>query len=184
MTRLNIADLTSFESLFRAYYSNMVIYAFKFLRKKEEAEDLVQEVFFSLWKKKDTIELKSSLESYLFGAVKRQCQNKLRHDKVVRKYANNFAISSNQSQDPYSTLVGEEMESVIKNTLDELPDQSKKIFVMNRFESKKYKEIAKELSISVKTVEAHMSKVLKLFRMKLSQYQASIVLLITMIIGK
>lgn len=178
MNNQGTQELDDFEAIFKTHYSGLVVYAFRILENYNEAEDVVQEVFFSYWKKRATVELTSTLKSYLYGAVKRQCQNKIRHAMVVHKYESGVSAEVKFGENPHDQLIGSEMEEVIKKTLDGLPDKTKKIFVMNRFESKKYKEIAKELSISLKTVEAHMGKVLKLLRLSLSHHLYMILLLI------
>ena len=86
MNNQGTLGLDDFEGIFKAHYSGLVVYAFKILQNYNEAEDVVQEVFFSYWKKRATVELTSTLKSYLYGAVKRQCQNKNRHAIVVHKY--------------------------------------------------------------------------------------------------
>lgn len=139
---------------------------------------MVQDVFFSYWKKGESLEIKLSLESYLFGAVKRQCQNRLRYSMVVQKYESSMFGNESVAEDPYNQLIGNEIEDVIKNILNRLPDKTRKIFELNRIESKKYREIADELKISIKTIEAHMGKVIKLLRLSLSHYIYMIMLLI------
>jgi RNA polymerase sigma-70 factor, ECF subfamily len=139
---------------------------------------VVQDVFFSYWKKGESLEIKLSLESYLFGAVKRQCQNRLRYSMVVQKYESSMFGNESVAEDPYNQLIGNEIEDVIKNILNRLPDKTRKIFELNRIESKKYREIADELKISIKTIEAHMGKVIKLLRLSLSHYIYMIMLLI------
>ena len=166
-------DLEEFEILFRKHFQNMVLYAYKFLYDYNEAEDIVQDVFFSFWQKRNDLDIKA-VDSYLFAAVKHQCQNNIRHAKVVAKYEKFASYVESKTDTPHDAMVGLEVDNVIRKTLDELPDKSRKIFIMNRFESKKYREIADELSISMKTVEAHMGKVLKLLRLNLSQYTARI----------
>ena len=139
---------------------------------------MVKDVFFSYWKKGESLEIKLSLESYLFGAVKRQCQNRLRYYMVVQKYESSMFGNESVAEDPYNQLIGNEIEDVIKNILNRLPDKTRKIFELNRIESKKYREIADELKISIKTIEAHMGKVIKLLRLSLSHYIYMIMLLI------
>ena len=171
-------DLDDFELIFKKNYSNLVLYTFKLLGDYNESEDVVQDVFFSYWKKKDELELSGSLESYLFGAVRNQCQNKIRHLSVIRSFKTQHAFEDRLAENPYNTLVGSEMEATIKKTLNNLPELTREIFKKNRFESKKYKEIAQELQISIKTVEAHMGKVLKAMRVNLNHHITALIIIL------
>lgn len=171
MSELVPYDLKSFEAVFKEYYSSLLIYAMNSLRDRSEAEDIVQEVFYSFWKSRDSIEISYSIKSYLFGAVKRQCQNKLRHRMVIDKYEAAIKASHKDvSIDPEEVFKNKELRHSIKVSVDNLPEKARKVFVMNRYEGKKYQEIASELNISLKTVEAHMTRALKKLRAALTEY--------------
>ncbi|MGL1885189.1 MAG: RNA polymerase sigma-70 factor [Reichenbachiella sp.] len=172
--------LSNFEQLFKQHYPSLLAYSLKLLNDKEEAEDMIQEVFFSYWKKQDQLEIEQSVASYLYGAIKRKCQNKYRHKIVIQSHQTySKQTPTTIVQTPLDQLETTELENTITDCLEKMPLRSRQIFTMNRFERKKYQQIADELSISLKTVEAHMSKVLKQLRMTLSEHS---VLLITLIL--
>jgi len=171
--------LDRFEALFNKHFGDLVAYAFRFLENKEEAEDVVQEVFFSLWKKRESLVIQTSIESYLLSAVKHACLNKFRHNKVKIAYRKNIKYDNGEVKiTPHNQLVHKELESLIESSLADLPERSLKIFTMNRYDRKKYREIADEMSISIKSVEAHMSRVLKHLRLKIGNYITIMLLLI------
>lgn len=160
-----------FEDIFKSHFKDLVAYAFGILKDQQDAEDIVQEVFFSLWKRKNSLAIESTIESYLFSAVKHGCMNRFRNEKVKTSYKNSIKPEDKLiNMTPYNHLINKELESLIASSLADLPSKSLKIFNMNRYDQKKYREIAEEMSISLKTVEAHISRVLKHLRLKLDRY--------------
>ena len=143
------------------------------------AREIVQEVFANLWEKRDTIELDRSPKSYLGTAVRNRCLNHLRDNK---KYDAGMleveGLSENHIYQDQDHMVEEELKIKINEAVNSLPDKCREIFIHNRMENKKYQEIADEMEISVKTVEAQMSKALKIMREKLVEY-INILLLIS-----
>jgi RNA polymerase sigma-70 factor (ECF subfamily) len=137
----------------------------------DEAEEIVQQVFYSLWTKRESIEVNSTLKSYLYKAVHNSSLNKIKQGKVRQLYADSYKATANDTT--YSTtdiVQGKELEAIINDAIAELPEQCGVVFKMSRFGNLKYAEIADELGISVKTVENHMGKALKLMREKLKDY--------------
>ena len=132
----------------------------------------------TLWNKKEKLANETNLAAYLFTVAKNNCLYRLRILKYNKKLydsrdletiklkANFCALDSLDT----SSLTFQEIEKIIKDTLQQLPPQCKNVFNMSRFEDKKYKEIAEELNISVKAVEGHISKALKLFRTNLKDF--------------
>lgn len=170
--------LARHESLFKTYYKPLVVYATRLIHDKAEAEDVVQEVFAQIWKKRDALEYGDGMVSYLFGAVKNAILNNVRHLKVVKRYEQQTEYQKAMIDNPYHYLLLHEIEQKIDATLETLPDKAKDVFMMSRFEQKKNKEIAKVLNISIKTVEAHMTKVLAALRMNLKHYISIILIVI------
>jgi len=152
-------------------------YARKYIDDPDQSEEVVQDVFANLWQKRSTIEITSTIESYLFRAVRNTCLNILKHFKVREKHKDGITASYNNSGERADNLVLEiELMNQIENLISELPPERQKVFKMSRFEEMKYKEIAEELGISIKTVEAQMGKALKFLRENLGDYLPMIVI--------
>jgi len=151
------------ESLFKTHYNDLCNFAYQFVHSKDEAEEIVQETFFRLCNKKTKIKIKKSLKSYLYTSVRNLCTEHGRHLLVKAKYAKE--IKENEAPPtPQKILEANQLELLLKETFDKLPERCRKIFSMSRNEGLKYSEIAKKLSISVKTVEADMGQTLKALR--------------------
>lgn len=151
------------EELFRTHYNNLCNFAYKYVRSTEDAEEIVQETFFRLWNKKNGIIIKKSLKSYLYTSVRNLCTEHGRHLQIQQKYVNS-SIEKDYPPTPQKLLEANQLEILLKKTLEKLPDRCRKIFSMSRNEGMKYAEIAEKLSISVKTVEADMGQTLKALR--------------------
>jgi len=154
------------ELLFRRFYNPLCSHAVRFVYSKQIAEDLVSEVFFQFYRTKSYQNINSSYTSYLFRAVRNECFTHLR-----REFGKNDAIEvttenaiSLHQQQPDAEIHYNHLFLKVNEVIGELPTQCRRVFLMSRFESKKYHEIADELNISPKTVEVHISKALKHLR--------------------
>lgn len=158
-------DINNFEQIFRNFYSPLCIYANSFVRNNNVSEEIVQEIFYNLWKKRKTFQLKLSLKSYLYRAVQNNSLLYLQHLKVEDKYIdfvkNDLSV---YHSNPEKELEFSELSNIIEDTLNSLSERSATIFQMSRYEGLKYEEIASKLQISIKTVESNISKVLKILR--------------------
>ncbi|WP_346854550.1 RNA polymerase sigma-70 factor [uncultured Draconibacterium sp.] len=170
-------DETAFKLVFNEYYSKLYYFTLEFIPQKETAENIVQDTFFTFWKKRHTLNRDTNLTAYLFTITKNNCLYRLRDLRYRNKLINNsidigeleLNIDSLKSFDT-SDLAFNEIQSIIRLTLEELPPQCRKVFELSRFHDKKNKEIAEELNISIKTVEGHISKGLKVFKEALKEY--------------
>jgi RNA polymerase sigma-70 factor, ECF subfamily len=172
-------DDKAYEYVFKTYYEDLARYAFSILKKSEDSEDLVQQVFVNFWEKREQTIISGSLKSYLFRSVHNQCLNKIKHDKVKA----NYVVHSQYYDTKYHSEVEEELEGKelaekIEMVIESLPNQCRKIFVMNRMEALKYKEIADKLDISIKTIENQIGKALKILRGSLGSYLTSLMAII------
>jgi RNA polymerase sigma-70 factor (family 1) len=159
------------EDIFKSHYLQLCNYAHIFLKDTAEAEDVVQGVFYQLWKKKDSTEITTSLKSYLFTAVRNNCLKKINHWKIRNQYKENIIHLDNKgSNNTMDKVISRELEGQIKNAIEDLPEQCRLIFTLSRHSGFKYIEIAKHLEISVKTVENQMGKALRVLREKLKNY--------------
>ncbi|MCB9002499.1 MAG: RNA polymerase sigma-70 factor [Bacteroidales bacterium] len=168
---LRNGDEQVFEDIFRAYYERLCNYANTVLNDMNEAEEMVQGTFLTVWEKHETIDIHTSIKSYLYRAVYNCCLNKLKHYKVRKLHGEEFKNQSDILLDDASqNLVEIELNSLVAHAVDLLPKQCKHVFKLSRFENLTYSEIAEQLNISVKTVENHMAKALKILRKQLKDY--------------
>lgn len=166
-----MGDVTAFEMLFRTYYQPLCHYAYSFLQDREDAEEIVQSTFLMVWEKRDTLAIRTSVKPYLYAMVRNACINVLKHEKIKQKHAGEELAVADRSCDSVSQMVASnELEYKITAALEALPEQCRMVFKLSRFEELKYAEIAEQLNISVKTVENHMGKALKIMREQLKDY--------------
>ncbi|MEX1240457.1 MAG: RNA polymerase sigma-70 factor [Cyclobacteriaceae bacterium] len=168
---LSVGDITAFEMLFRTYYQPLCHYAYTFLQDREDAEEIVQSTFLLVWEKRETLAIRTSVRPYLYAMVRNACLNVIKHEKIRQKHAGEEIALADRSHDSVThTVVSNELEYRIKVAMEELPEQCRMVFKLSRFEELKYSEIAEQLHISVKTVENHMGKALKIMREQLKDY--------------
>lgn len=163
----------AFELLFRRYYVRLCGFANKFLADSSESEEIVQEVFLSIWKKKDQLYLDDQIRPYLFKSVQNLCYNFLEHKKVVNSYYSVIElVYKNQSNDfnTYESVLYFEFQQRVDQGINSLPEQCRLIFNLSRQDGLKYAEIAERLGISVKTVETQMSRALSKLKVELKDY--------------
>ncbi len=158
------------ELLFRRFYNPLCSHAVRFVYSKQIAEDLVSEVFFQFYRTKSYENINISFTSYLFRAVRNECFTYLRRefgktDTIELTTENTISV---YQQQPDAEIHYNHLFLKVNEAIGELPMQCRRVFLMSRFESKKYHEIAEELNISPKTVEVHISKALKHLRVALN----------------
>lgn len=178
---LRQGDEQVFETIFRTYYERLCNYANTILNDMDEAEEMVQGAFLTVWEKHDTLEIHTSVKSYLYRAVHNSCLNRVKHYKVRKTYGDSVKNQTELLHDDASQdLIGSELDAIVANAIDSLPDQCRLVFKLSRFENLTYAEIAEQLGISVKTVENHMVKALKVLREKLKDYLPVLIWLLFM----
>jgi RNA polymerase sigma-70 factor (ECF subfamily) len=150
-------------SLFEKHYVPLCRYAYTYLKDEAESENLIQEVFINIWNKRSEINIRTSVSSYLYRSAKNSAINFLtknsRHQTESIDNLKGLEISNEDSEIDENEF--SEMERKLSEALKSLPDKCKKIFIMSRVESLKYREIAEQLNISIKTVETQMSVAIK-----------------------
>ena len=165
-------DIREFERVFVRYYEALCLQANKILGDMDMAEDIVQEFFYNFWKNRESFSPKLSLSAYFYKSIRNNALHYLQHLNVRETYARQLLHDFDEatSVEKEETVEIQELNKVINATLKMMPERCSTIFKMNRFEGKKYREIAEILSISVKTVEADMGKALQLFRKSLKEF--------------
>ncbi|RAJ21153.1 RNA polymerase sigma-70 factor [Pedobacter cryoconitis] len=171
-----IYDDTAFEHLFKAHYKALHVYVNTMIRDPEIAEEIVQNRFMKFWEKRELLNIQTSVKAYLYKCVHNDTLNFLKHEKVKMRHQN-FTMHSVQESEPASHRVElNELASKIHGAMEDLPEQCRLIFHMSRFEELKYREIADQLGLSIKTVESQMGKALRILRLKLVDFLALLLL--------
>jgi RNA polymerase sigma-70 factor (ECF subfamily) len=166
-SKVRESDIHAFETLFTRYFEPLSMYGNKITGDMDVAEEIVQELFYKIWKDRSNLRIVLSVKSYLYGAVRNQSLQYLEHLQVRERYYQHVADELTESApygSPQEILEYKELEQRVEFALERLPKRRRDIFRMNRFEGKKYEQIACELSLSVKTIEAEMSKALRVLR--------------------
>jgi RNA polymerase sigma-70 factor, ECF subfamily len=175
---LKTGDITAFEMLFRTYYQPLCNYAYTFVQNRDEAEEIVQSTFLSVWEKRANLEIRTAVKPYLYAMVRNACLNVLKHEKIKQQHAAvELAVAEKSVESVTRTVMASELETKIYEAMEKLPQQCRLIFKLSRFEELKYSEIAEQLDLSVKTVENQMGKALKIMREQLKDYLPLLIVL-------
>mgnify|MGYP003363914158 FL=1 len=172
LAKIKEGDIKAFEEVFRRYYSPLCWYAAGITGDTESAEEIVEELFYTLWKNREQLQILQSVKSYLYRAVRNEAIQYCEHQEVKQRYQTSVQ-SVNESEasiDPHWQMEYKELQTLVQQALNKLPDRRKRIFTMHRMQGMKYAEIALALSLSVKTVEAEMTKVLRTLRVEIDNY--------------
>jgi len=160
----------AFHRLFELYYPALCMYAKRFITDKETREDIVQDVFFAIWENRSRISVKTSARSYLVTCARNHCLNYLQrnheryYESLIQEQIPIYAESSDE------LYTWEELQTLLRQALDKLPENYRLAFEKNRFENKSYGEIAEEMQISIRTVERYKNKATELLKTELKDY--------------
>jgi RNA polymerase sigma-70 factor (ECF subfamily) len=176
--RITVLDERSFELIFKEFYPPLVMFANKFTKDSDASADIVHQVFIKFWEKREEMEPDQRLKSYLFTSVHNRCLNYLRDRKkfVQSDLPADYAALNQYVEDPLR-MEEEELRSQIDAAIEALPEKTREVFILSRFEDLKYKEIAERLDISVKTVENQMGRALRMLREKLGDYLVILIMI-------
>lgn len=166
MTKKSLCNEEDFNELYKTNIQFVTNFSSYKSNDKDTALDLIQEAFLKMWEKCSEISYEKA-KSYLFTSVNNLFLNKLKHEKVVLNYAKNSPYLDINNQSPEYLLEEEEFKNKLKNAIENLTEAEREVFLMNRIDGKKYREIAELLNISQKAVEKRMSSALKKLRSKI-----------------
>lgn len=156
-------NINTFEQFFVTFYKPVLRYCMSMVKYKDDAEDIVQQVFVSLWHKRRSIFIRVSPRAYLYKSVYHASLDFLRHEKIKKKYGEELVAA--QAYAGHLEATPEiDLEQKVEQAIERLPPACGRIFKMSRNDKLKYREIADSLGISEKTVEKQMVKALKLLR--------------------
>lgn len=161
VSKLVSGDKSAFESIYHRYSKDLYYYALGFIKNKEVAEDIVQETFVYLWKNHNNVSLKYPIWAYLQRIVKNACLNYFRHQEVEKKYSDSLEEEVFNEEERAELL---ELISEVKDAINRLPEQCRKIFVLSCVEGLKYGEVAEDLGVSLNTVKSQVKIAYKKIR--------------------
>lgn len=154
-----------FEQVFDDYHRQLLFHALRFVHDQNDAEDIVAEVFYDLWKRIDDIDLESGIATYLYRAVSSRALNHLRHKNVA---AVRIELLGAINEKRLDFIDKNSIDDIVHSkAIAELPDKCRQVFVLSYVNGLKSKDIADALDISVRTVDAHIYKALRLLRGRL-----------------
>lgn len=171
LASLREGDMEAFKHIYDSYWPKLYGYVYNRLKRKEAAEEIIQEVFFALWKKHKELEVSHSLSAYLFSAVKYQLLNYIKASHIRQNYNQHFlksertADNSNEEQ-----MNANDLKKTMDKAVAMLPEKCQQVFRMSRHEQLSIRDIADALHISHKTVENHLTKALRQLRAVLGHY--------------
>lgn len=173
LARLRAGDERALEAVFRAHYAAMCAVVRRIVFAPDVAEELVQDVFFKLWSKREQLAEIDALKTYLYRAARNTALNYLRRQKLEHAYeerelAKGEPMGNEGGSDSAST---NEVERAVRAAIQRLPERCREIFLMSRDGGLTYGQIARELGISIKTVETQMGRALKSLRVSLAEYR-------------
>ena len=160
-------DFKAYEIIFKKYYQDLYRFAYNYLRDQVPAEEMAQEVFSYMWEKRSQIEIKTTLKTYLYSAVKNKCMNYIKYEIPRKQELEESHLALMTVTQPDQEEDNEKMKRHITMAIDELPTKCRQIFVLSRNAGLTYEEIAEEMEISIKTVENQMSIALRKLRKSL-----------------
>ncbi len=165
VSELTLDNKEVFEHLFRTYYHQLCRFSMKYVREKEATEEIVQDIFLYLWEKRHSLNITQSLKAYLYTATRNRSLNYIKANISRVEISGDLAEEDQPLYDPQtSQLDPQDLKRIISEAIEMLPPRCRAIFDLSKNAGLTYQEIAEELEISKKTVEAQMSIALKKLR--------------------
>ncbi|WP_099463641.1 MULTISPECIES: RNA polymerase sigma-70 factor [Parabacteroides] len=182
LAELRRGNKEAFSILFTSYYKDLVRFGGVFLSNKMVCEDIVQSVFLNLWNDRASLEITTSLKSYLLTSVRNRCMNEIQHRNIVQEHASD--MMSNPVLDEINTenyVLFSDLQTHFLLALQQVPEAFRLPFEMNRMQGMKYKDIAIRLNVSERTVEVRISKALEMLRTLLKDFLLCLVCLLRLL---
>lgn len=182
ITSLKKGDKKAFEEIYNEFFGVHYHLCLQYIHNEKAAEEIVQDTFLKLWEIRNTLNDQINIRSFLYTITKNNCLNYLRNQKISMKHFENMKYMEMQFNYEALEKLGnyiqfEEMRSKIEEAIAQLPAELVETFQLSRFEELSYKEIAEKQNISIKTVEARISKALRILRVELKDFLPMICLI-------
>lgn len=173
---IRASDKAAYEEIFHRYWYRLYRMVFKSTGEHEEAEEIVQELFLKLWKRREELKV-VNLSHYLLGSVRKQLIDNIRSKIVHQKYWDHYrAFIPTSANETDSAVAFDELNAEIQQAIKQLPEKSQQVFRLNRLEGRSISEIAQFLKLSERAIEYHLTQSLKQLRAHLKDYIISLLL--------
>jgi len=178
MLEIKADNMFAFDVLYKKYSKRLYSFAYSILKSSEESENIVQDVFLTLWEHRNKVEKNSSIKYYVFTIAYNSAISILRKKASESQFIEYLKSLQDLNQEPVNIeLEYKELTDKLNSIINHLPDRQKEVYNLHKAEGLKYQEIAERLNISVNTVENHMSRALKTIREKLGNYSLAAILI-------
>ena len=167
--RLKKEDKQAFEIIFNQYRQKLYYFTLGYLHSQAEAEEIIQNVFISLWENRDILSEVYPIRSFLYKVTVNHIYNYFRHELIRQKYADHIAIQQGTDNSSEENILLNDLQHVIDSLVDELPLQQQVIYKLSRHDGLTHAEIASHLGLSIRSVENQIYRALKFIRGKLKQ---------------
>jgi RNA polymerase sigma-70 factor, ECF subfamily len=179
---LRKGEKSAYEELYNDFFGVLYHLALQYLHDERVSEEIVQDTFVKLWEIRETLSEEFKVHNFLYTITKNSCLNWLRNEKIVLHHQNNIKYLELQYNYMALEKLGdwvefEELSRLIQHAISMLPDDLRETFLLSRMEELHYKEIAEKQLVSIKTVEARITKALKILRLELKDYLPIILLI-------
>lgn len=170
LKQLKTGDMAAFDTIYQSYSKKLYSFTFSLLKDHEQSEEMVQDVFVTLWEKRDGININLQFENYLFTICYNSARKFFRRKKIEKKVKEYLLINAPESiPETDNTIIYNELMTMVELTVEKLPPKRKAVYKLSRQEGKQIKEIADRLNISSRTAETHLTKALKFLKQELEQ---------------
>lgn len=171
MSELRAGDILAFDEIYRKYSKPLYKFSFSIVKSHEEAENIIQDAFLTLWLNRDKIEKCASLKYYIFTVTYNSAIAVIRKRAKESDYVEYVkSIQNPQHDEEELKYEYEELEKKLNEIIKILPERQREIYTLHKIQGLKYSEIAQKLNISTNTIETHMSRALKTIREKLASF--------------
>ncbi len=168
INKIQAGNAPAFRTLFKIYYAPLVRHAYRFVQDIQIAEDIVSDIFLKIWEKRSELNIKKSATAYLYSMVRNHALNYLKRNRIELTDFSTLDLIIPESDSIEEIVQRNELKTHLEKAIIELPERTREVFIMHRYDHLKYSEIAEILNIKEGTVETHMVRALRYLRKRLA----------------
>lgn len=158
-----------FAEIYSRYKAVLYLHAYRMVQNREDALDVVQELFAAIWANRETLVIKTTLSAYLYGAVRNRILDVIAHQKIISRYTDTLQDFLNKGEFVTDNQIRlKELHTIIENEISQMPPKMREVFELSRQHDLSHKQIAEHLNISDKTVKKQVGKAIKILRLKIN----------------